>query len=235
MNIFKAISNAIKSVFPSTEGRFYPLTNTNYNVSNLTRTDYLRLYTSRQYVAVSIIANSVAELEKSLTRTPNDDKQITHKHFDLITFDLLIQIVSSLQLTWSCYLYKNMVWKYIDSLEFLRTDMVEILENTDWSVKWYRYNSKNGQITFSKEDIIDISMFSPLQTYPYRVKGVSPMQAVAIQAEMDATANRRNRNFFKNWASAWDIFSTENPIKDEQKRAFRFKMEIRISRSKQFA
>jgi len=63
-------------------------------------------------------------------------------------------------------------------------------------------------------------MFSPLQTYPYRVKGVSPMQAVAIQAEMDATANRRNRNFFKNWASAWDIFSTENPIKDEQKERF---------------
>jgi len=99
MNIFKVIKTAVKSVFPSTEGRFYPLTNTNYNVSNLTRTDYLRLYTSRQYVAVSTIANSVAELEKSLTRTPNDDKQIHHKHFDLITFDLLVQIVSSLQLT----------------------------------------------------------------------------------------------------------------------------------------
>lgn len=99
MGVMKSIGNAIKSVFPSAEGNFYPLMNTNYSVSNLTRTDYLKLYTSWQYVAVSTIANSVAELEKSFTRTSDDDKQIHHKHFDLITFDLLIQIVSSLQLT----------------------------------------------------------------------------------------------------------------------------------------
>jgi hypothetical protein len=41
------------------------------------------------------------------------------------------------------------------------------------------------------------SLFSPMLTYPYTVRGVSPMQAVAIQAEMDMTANKWNWNFFK--------------------------------------
>lgn len=73
---------------------------------------------------------------------------------------------------------------------------------------------------FDKDDVIAIDLFSPLKSYPYSAKGVSPMQAVAIQAEMDATANRWNWSFFKNGASAWDIFSTDNPIKEEQKERF---------------
>lgn len=55
---------------------------------------------------------------------------------------------------------------------------------------------------FDKDDVIAIDLFSPLKSYPYSAKGVSPMQAVAIQAEMDATANRWNWSFFKNGASA---------------------------------
>jgi len=45
------------------------------------------------------------------------------------------------------------------------------------------------------------SLFSPSMTYPYTVRGVSPMQAVAIQAEMDNTANKWNWNFFKQGAT----------------------------------
>jgi len=220
MDIFKGIKWVMKSLFPTTEWNFYPLANTSYWVPWLTRTDYIKLYTSRQYVAISTIANSIAELEKSLTRTKNDDKQIQHKHFQLLSYDLLVQIVSSLQLTWSCYLYKNMIGKTIDSLEFLRTDLVTIEENEDWSVKQYRYNSKNRSILFNKADIIDISLYSPIKTYPYTVKWVSPMQAVAIQAEMDSTANRRNRNFFKNGASAGDVFTTDKVINEESKSRF---------------
>lgn len=220
MSFLSSIKSVVKWMFPWSEERFYPLTNTNYSVSSLTRWDYLRLYTWRQYVAVSTIANSLAELERQLTRNANDDKQIEHKHFQLLTYELLVQIVSSLQLTGSCYLYKNKIWKTIDSLDFLRTDLVTIEQNSDWSVSWYTYNAQNKNYKFAKEDIIDISLFSPLKTYPFTVKWVSPMQAVAIQAEMDNTANHRNRNFFKNWASAGDIFSTENPIKEEVKSRF---------------
>jgi hypothetical protein len=38
------------------------------------------------------------------------------------------------------------------------------------------------------------------------------MQAVAIQAEMDTTANRWNWNFFKNGASVGDILKTDQKI-----------------------
>jgi len=210
--------NNSKSVgLPSTEGNFYPLTNTSYWVGELTRTDYLRLYTSWQYVAVSTIANTIGGLDKMLKRSVNNDAEILHKHMDLLTYDLIVTIISSLQLTWTCYLYKNMVGTKIDSLDFLRTDLVHIEENTDWSVKNYRYTAKNNNIVFQKDEIMDISLFSPLQTFPFKAKWVSPMQAVAIQAEMDATANRWNWNFFKNGASAWDILSTQNPISAENK------------------
>jgi HK97 family phage portal protein len=43
------------------------------------------------------------------------------------------------------------------------------------------------------------------------------MQAVAIQAEMDTTANRWNWNIFKNGGSVADILSTDQVMSDEQK------------------
>ena len=43
------------------------------------------------------------------------------------------------------------------------------------------------------------------------------MQAIAMQAEMDGTANRWNWNFFKNGGSVRDILSTDQVIKQENK------------------
>jgi hypothetical protein len=59
----------------------------------------LRLYTGWQYVAVSTIANSLAELETSLTRTGGDDKEINHPYRELVTYELIMQIASFLQLS----------------------------------------------------------------------------------------------------------------------------------------
>lgn len=214
MNI---ISKIVKTLFPGSEwsGAFYPLTNTSYNVHDLSRTDYLKLYISRQYVAVSTIANTVASLEFTLTK--GKENEIKHQHLQLLTYELLQSIVSSLQLTGSCYLHKSMIGKTIDSLEHFRTDLVTIEENEDWSIKGYRYNNKNKNYLFTKEEIIDISLYSPLKTYPYTVKWVSPMQAIAIQAEMDTTANKWNWNFFKNGGSIRDVLSTTSVMTPEQK------------------
>lgn len=218
--MFKYIKWVIKSFLPWTEGSFSPMTNTSYGVKNMTTTDYIKLYTSWQYLSVSTIANSVADLDRSLTRTKDDDKNIEHKHFDLISFELLLKIVSSIQLTGSAFLYKNMIGKTIDSLEFLRTDLIEFEENYDWTLRGYRYNAKNKIAFFDKDEVINISLYSPLQTYPNIRKWVSPMQAVAMQAEMDATANRWNWNFFKNGASAGDFFTTDKTLTEETKRRF---------------
>lgn len=218
--MFKYIKGVIKSFLPWTEGNFSPMTNTSYGVKTMTTTDYIKLYTSWQYLAVSTIANSVSDLDRSLTRTKNDDKEINHKHFDLITFDLLLKITSSVQLTGSAFLYKNMIGNTVDSLEFLRTDLIDFDENGNGELVGYRYNMQNKYRYFQKDEIINISLYSPLQSYPNTRKGVSPMQAVAMQAEMDATANRWNWNFFKNGASAGDFFTTDKTLTEETKRRF---------------
>ena len=213
----------IKSAFSvkwftnNTEGFFYPFTNTSYWVKQLSRSDYLRLYTSWQYVAVSTIANSIAELETTLTRTVNDDKEINHPYRDLITYDMLVDIVSFMQLAWSCYLWKHTLnWK-IQSLEILRPDMVEIVEKWDWSLDYYRYEYKGWTIKLYENEVIAFNLFSPMKTYPYTVKWVSPMQAVAIQAEMDNTANKWNWNFFKQWATVGWTLETDKAIDRENK------------------
>ena len=215
--LWKIIKSAIDSLFPTSEWGFYPLTNTSYNVTQLTRTDYIRLYTGWQYVAVSTIANSVAELDYVLTKNGDATKPINHPHMDLVCYKLLQTIVSSLQLTGSAYLRKVYIGKKIDELQFLRTDQVQIEENTDGSVKYYWYSGKTNYYRFTPEEIIDLSLYSPYQTRPQQLKGVSPMQAVAMQAEMDQTANRWNWSFFKNNASVGWVLKTDKSLSQEVK------------------
>lgn len=217
-NIKNAFSGMVKwynDPFPSSEGQFYPLTNTSYRVNHLTRSDYLRLYTGWQYLAVSTIADSVSDLDYGVYQW---EEQVEHEDLWLVSYELLQQITSSLQLTGSAYLYKNMIWNKVESLDFLRTDLIRIEENTDGSVMGYRYTHNHKQYLYRPEDVIDISLYSPLKTYPYTVKGVSPMQAVAIQAEMDTTATRWNWNFFKNNASVGWTLETDKVLNKESKK-----------------
>jgi phage portal protein BeeE len=53
-----------------------------------------------------------------------------------------------------------------------------------------------------KEDMMHFKTFNPLETRPEEEKGVSPMQAIAIQAELDRQANYWNWKFFQNGARA---------------------------------
>lgn len=214
MKILQTIKNIVRDLFPKSEWSFSPITHSSYNIADIDRTDYLRLYTWRQYLAVSTIANTIWWLEKRLTRWEND---IEHPHLQLISYEMIVQMVSSLQLSWTAYYYINRVGRTIVWLDYLRTDWVRIEENVDGSLKWYRYLNNRKQFLFAPEDILDISLYNPLQTYPYKSKWVSPMQAVAMQAEMDITATRRNRNYFKNWWSVGDILSTETSLPDEVK------------------
>lgn len=219
MKLVQAIVKSIwEAVFPTAQGSgFYPLMNSNYRVSSLTRSDYIRLYTGWQYLAVSTIANSVAELEYSLTSNTDSDKPIKHQHLDLVNYRFLQQVVSSIQLTGSAYYRKVMIGSKIDELQYMRTDLVTIEEHADGRIKGYRYNHKQGYYLFSPDEVIDFSLYSPMQTFPETVKGVSPMQAVAMQAELDQTATRWNWNFFKNNASVWGVLKTDKSVSKEDK------------------
>ena len=70
---------------------------------------------------------------------------------------------------------------------------------------------------FSPDEILDFSLYSPLKSRPRTTKGVSPMEAIAIQAELAQTATKWNWNFFKNNASVGGVLKTERSIDRETK------------------
>lgn len=195
-------------------GDFYSLMNSNYNVKELSRSDYLRLYTGWVYVATSTISDSVAELEYM---TKVGEKEKDHRYNGLITYEFLKKVSSFMLLNGNCFVYKQMIGSNVDSLAILRPDLVTLEESADGSLLGYRYNGYGTNVLFRPDEIINFEMFSPFETFPGKVKGVSPMQAIAMQAEMDGTANRWNWNFFKNGGSVRDILSTDQVIKQENK------------------
>lgn len=196
---------------------FYPISNWIFNEKELNRSDYLNLYLWIQYTAINTISNSVAKLKTRLRQNKNSNKEINHSYLNLINYDLLLWIVSFIELTWSAYIYINKNWNKIDSLELLRTDLVSIIQDDNWIIKWYRYLASWKEILLKKDEVITIDLFNPLQSYPYKLKWVSPMQAVAIQAEMDLSANKWNWNIFKNGAVIWWSLETTERLDKENK------------------
>lgn len=199
------------------EETFYPLMNTNYNVEKLSRTDYLSLYTGWVYVATTTISDSIAGLE---TWTFVNDEEQDHKYKDLIDYNFIKKVSSFMLLNGNCFVYKDMIGESVDSLHILRPDLVKIEEYADWSLKGYRYNGHGKNELYYPDEIINFSMFSPWETYPSIAKGVSPVEAVAIQAEMDKTANKWNWNFFKNGASVKDIIKSDKKVSKEAQKRF---------------
>lgn len=120
-------------------GQFYPMLNSSYSDTHLSQSDYLRLYTGWVYLAVSTIANTVAGLERSLTKTQDSTQELNHKHRPLITSSLLNRVVSYVQLNGSCYLYKSMIGGRVDDLWVLRSDMVMPHDDIDGRVMYYDY------------------------------------------------------------------------------------------------
>jgi phage portal protein BeeE len=80
--------------------------NSNYRVNELSRTDYLRLYTGWVYVATSTISDSIAELEFNTLR---GEKETEHKYNNLITYDFLKKVSSFMLLNGNCFVYKEMI------------------------------------------------------------------------------------------------------------------------------
>lgn len=185
---------------------FYPATSSEYSVTELNRTDYIRLYKSWVYLCVSTIADSVANLSYTLER---NGKSVDHKHLGLITPDLLRYVATQMLLTGTSYLWKMRVGAYVDELYRLRSDTMTIDEKSDGSINCFRYNGGRSQITLQPEDVADFSLSNPFETYPYTVKGMSPVAAIAMQAEMDNAANKWNWNFFRNGATVGGTLETD--------------------------
>lgn len=220
-SLTKAISNIVKGFTGNVDLSngdtlpFYPLSNSSYYMSSLSRTDYLKLYKWIAYRCVDTISDAVWQLDFVLQASKKNDKELEHSYLDLIDFDFLKQLVSSLQLTGSAYFWKFKIGNKIESLEFLRSDMIVIEEEANGFLKGYRYHGGGVDKFFPPDEVLVFNLFSPIKSYPHVVKGFSPMQAVAIQAEMDGAATTWQWNFFKNNASSRDVLMTEHNVTPE--------------------
>lgn len=148
-------------------GDFYSLMNSNYSVRELSRSDYLRLYTGWVYVATSTISDSIAELEY---QTKVGEKEKDHRYNSLVTYEFLKKVSSFMLLNGNCFVYKQMIGSKVDSLAILRPDLVTLEQSADGSLLGYRYNGYGTNALFRPDEIINFEMFSPFETFPGKVK-----------------------------------------------------------------
>lgn len=178
----------------------------------------MQLYTGWVYMCVSQISNTISWLDCNLTSPNNSDKIISHEYYDWISQDFLERVVSMMLLTWNAYIYKYTTdsWK-VFWLEVLRSDNLMLDTDTSGNLTNYRYYNGDINIRLELDEVIDIAMFSPFNALWTVQKGISPVQAIAMQMETDVTTNRWNRNMFKNGASVRDVLTTDKQLTKETK------------------
>lgn len=220
LNIWKKDANVNLADNNSWVSKFYPIFNSPDQLKQLNRSDYLSLYKSWTYWAITTIADSVSDLNYQLLAAPKSSREINHKYMKFITSDFLETVSSFLKLNWECYFWKVMIWNTIDELIPLRPDLIYIEQDVWWNVTWYRYNLWSANYIFQREELLIFKNFSPFQSLWYEARWIGDVQAVAVQAETDNAVINWNWNFFRNNASAWDIIETPEIIDDDVKKRF---------------
>lgn len=187
----------------------------NRDLHKLSKTDYLEFYKGWCFVAVSTIAQSVAQLERQLT--DGKGNQINDPLMDLISYDLLIQIVSYLKLCGGVYIWKNIVGNKVVWLQILRPDLVKaVLNDTKTAIDHYKYSFwPNKSKDFPVEEIISIQNFNPQFPYPINIEGLSDVQAIATAIDADYQASKWNWKFFYNNANVDGVLETDQNLSPE--------------------
>lgn len=185
------------------------------DLHKLSKTDYLNFYKGWCFVAVSTIAQAVAGLDRQVTDWKG--KPINDPLLDLITDDLLLNIVSYMKLNGGAYIRKNMVWNKVVELFLLRPDLVKPVFNAEKTkIDHYEYSYwPNKKRDFQPEEIISIQNFNPRFPYPLNVDWLSDVQAIATAIDADYQASKWNWKFFYNNASVDGVLETEQNLSPE--------------------
>lgn len=185
------------------------------DLHKMSNTDYLNFYKGRCYVAISTIAKAVAWLDRHVT--DGKGTPINDRIFDLITHDLLINIVSYMKLNGACYVRKNKVWNQILDLQVLRTDLVTpILNATRTKIDYYEYDLWQWHKThFDPDEIITFMNFNPLYPYPLNYKWMSDVEWIATAIDADYQASKYNWKFFYNNANVDGVLETDQNLSQE--------------------
>ena len=204
----------------SSAWQFYPLFNSPYQLKQLSRGDYINLYKSWSYAAITTVADSISDLEYHLLAAPKSSREVNHKYMKFINSEFLETVASFLKLNGECYYWKVQIWSTIDELIPLRPDLIQIEQDAGWEVTWYRYNMWSANYVFRRDQLIIFKNFSPYDTLGYEARWIWDVQAIAIQAETDNAVINWNWNFFRNNASAWDIIEAPDTIDADVKQRF---------------
>ena len=186
------------------------------DLHKLSKTDYLNFYKGRCFVAISTIAQSVAQLDRQVTDWKG--KPINDPLLDLISDEFLLNIVAYMKLNGGVYIRKNMVWNKVFDLQILRPDLVHtILNDSKTEIDHYEYAySPDKKRRFEKEEIISIQNFNPRFPYPLNIDWLSDVQAIATAIDADYQASKWNWKFFYNNASVDGVLETDQDLSPEK-------------------
>lgn len=182
--------------------------------SKISKWQLIELYTGYSFVCINAIAEWISWLDRKLLWAENRiDKEKQHKYSSLITNTFLEEVVWFLEITWTVYIKKEMFWKSIESLEVLRTDLVNTIKDTNGNILRYEYNINWTINKYYTDSIFVIKNFSPFKDWEW----ISPLSALGKQQSMDEAIIEWNWNFFKNNASTWTTLETDQEISQDNK------------------
>jgi len=190
--------------------------NTSRDLRNLSRSEYLKFYTWRAFVAIWTIAEEMWWLQRQVV--DKNWKKVDHEHESLIDFDLLVNICSYMDLSGSCYVRKNKVWSKIKELIVLRPDRVTVKRDRTYTkVLWYEYHSWSNSVpkNIPVEDVMSFTNFSPYHAYPNNYVWMPTVQAIATTIDSDYQASKRQRKYYYNNANVDAVLESEQDIDED--------------------
>lgn len=122
----------------------------------------------------------------------------------MMDFEFLRDFVSFLEIHGRSYIWKVTLpgsTKNILGLEVLNPLFVEEvrLQGGNFGIKEYKYKYDNKTWTISKENMIVVTYFHPVQSFPYnKSRGMSGLAASDFAIDADRSSDIYNANFFEN-------------------------------------
>lgn len=207
--------------------------------------DYLDVYgvESWVYICVRKLATSLAALPLNLYKKDlKTNKRVKiNEHPALIwaeqpnpymtKFLFWQTIVSFLKLTGNAYIEKvfedNDITKKVVALYPVNPLSMEVVPDTKTYIKEYKFTSlvTGESKTISKERIVHIRDFSPLDSY----HGISPIGAASVAITLDLYSQAYNQMFFKQGAKPPFLLTTEQHLTPKDIRVLRMQVKSFIS------
>lgn len=177
-------------------------------------------YTGWWHTGISTIANHLAVLDRVI----EDSKGNVVKNnpiMAMMDFEFLRDFVSFLEIHGRSYIWKVTTpgsTKTILGLEVLNPLFVEEvrLQGGNFGIKEYKYKYDNKTWTIAKENMIVVTYFHPVQSFPYnKSRGMSGLAASDFAIDADRSSDIYNANFFENGWYAGNILSTDKELTPE--------------------